>query len=150
MRSKIERSYTCARADVPYYDLCKTNSSWVLQQNIETLHDTSSATWNMKNGVHVRTCTCTTQVARIESIASWSPTTHQVSAECVQPFPGYEKGVRSGVIQKQLFLLSLSFPTAFPMCFYLLNNQVFPLFSKSALKSPLADFVGMLWRIFDF
>ena len=40
-------------------------------------------------------CRCNSLLACIECIASWSITTHQISAQCVQPFLRYGKGLRT-------------------------------------------------------
>ena len=42
-----------------------------------------------KRGAHVRTCRCTPPLSSVKRIANWSLTTHQISAQSVQPFPRY-------------------------------------------------------------
>ena len=44
---------------------------------------------------HVRTCTCTTSLTFVKRQTNGSLTTHQISAQSVQPFPRYLKGVRT-------------------------------------------------------
>ena len=86
----------CARAHVqicPTHDLCKTQCYWVPYHTASFSTNPPAVLEIWERGVHVRTCRCAPLMICVKRNANGSRTTLQVSAQSVQPFSRYGRGV---------------------------------------------------------